>query len=83
MAAYNNLANILFRQGKIDQSIKVHRKGLLFVPNSSILHCNLGVLLDSQGNRPEAIKELNTAVKIDPNSPKIRRVLEAILKKGN
>ena len=83
MLAYNNLAEILFRQGKIDQSIKVYRKGLLFVPNSSILHCNLGLLLDRQGNRSEAIKELNTAIRIDPNSPKIRRVREAIMKKGN
>jgi tetratricopeptide (TPR) repeat protein len=83
MRAYNNLGQILFKQGKIDQSIKVHRKGLLFIPNSSILHCNLGLLLDRQGNRTEAIKEVNTAIRIDPNSPKIRRAMEAILKKGN
>ncbi|NQT03151.1 MAG: tetratricopeptide repeat protein, partial [Planctomycetes bacterium] len=81
--AYNNLAEILYRQGRIDQGIEVCRKGLLFVPDSAILHCNLGILLDKQGNRPEAVKELNTALQIDPNSPKIRRVLEAILKKGN
>jgi superkiller protein 3 len=83
VSAYNHLGEILFKQGKIDQSIRVHRKGLLFVPDSAILHCNLGILLDSQGNRTEAIKELNAAVQIDPNSPEIRRVLEAILKKGN
>jgi Tfp pilus assembly protein PilF len=40
-------------------------------------------MLDKQGDRTEALKELNTAMKIDPNSPKIRRVLEVILKKGN
>ncbi|MHC4587158.1 MAG: tetratricopeptide repeat protein, partial [Planctomycetota bacterium] len=83
IVAYNHLGEILFEQGKIDQSIKLHRKGLRFIPDSSILHCNLGILLDSQGNRTEAIKELSTALEIEPNSPKIRRVLEAILKKGN
>ena len=81
--AYNNLAEILYRQGKIDQGIEVCRKALLFVPDSAILHCNLGIMLDKQGNRTEALKELNIAMKIDPNSPKIRRVLEIISKKGN
>jgi tetratricopeptide (TPR) repeat protein len=81
--ANNNLAEILYRQGKVDQGIEVCRKALLFVPDSAILHCNLGIMLDKLGNRTEALKELNTAIKIDPNSPKIRRVLEAILKKGN
>ena len=81
--AYNNLAEILYRQGKVDRGIEVCRKALLFVPDSAILHCNLGIMLDKQGNRTEALKELNTAIKLDPNSLKIRRVLETILKKGN
>ena len=81
--AYNNLVEILYSRDSIDQGIEVCHKALLFVPDSAILHCNLGIMLDKQGNRTEAVKELNTAVKIDPNSPKIRRVLEAILKKGN
>ena len=81
--AYNNLVEILYSRGSIDQGIEVCRKALLFVPDSAILHCNLGIMLDKQGNRTEAVKELNTAIKIDPNSPKIRRALEAILKKGN
>ena len=81
--AYNHLGEILLEQGKIDQSIRLHRKGLLLAPDSSILHCNLGILLHRQGNRTEAIKELNAAVKIEPNSPEIRKILEAVLKKGN
>ena len=81
--AYNNLVEILYRRGSIDQGIEVCRKALLFVPDSAILHCNLGIMLDKQGNRTEAVKELNAAIKIDPNSPKICRVLEAILRKGN
>jgi len=83
VSAYNNLVEILFSQGKVDQGIEICRKALLFVPDSAILHCNLGIMLDKQGNRTEALKELNTAIKLDPNSPKIRRVLEVILRKGN
>jgi len=81
--AYNKLVEILFSQGKVDESIEVCRKALLFVPGSAILHCNLGIILDKQGNRFEAIEELNIAIKLDPNSPKIRKVMETILKKGN
>ncbi|MBW7990661.1 MAG: tetratricopeptide repeat protein [Planctomycetes bacterium] len=83
VSAYNNLVEILFSQGKVDQGIEICRKALILVPGSAILHCNLGVMLDKQGNRTEAIKELNIALKIDPNSPKIRKVLETVLKKGN
>ena len=80
--AYNNLVEILLQRNRIDQAIEVCRKALLFVPDSAILHCNLGIMLDEKGDKTEAVKELNTAVKIDPNSPKIRKALEAILKKS-
>ena len=83
ITAYNELVEILYNSGNIDRGIDVCRKALLFVPDSAILHCNLGIMLDKKGNRTEAFKELNTAIKIDPNSTKIRTVLEAILKKGN
>jgi hypothetical protein len=39
--------------------------------------------LNKQGHRRQAIEELNTALKIDPNSTKIRRALESVLRKGN
>jgi len=81
--AYNNLAEILYKQGKIEQAVEIYRRGLLFVPGNSILHCNLGILLNKQGHRREAIEELNTALKLDPNSTRIRRVLESVLKKGD
>ena len=83
ITAYNDLLEILYNRGNIDQGIEVCRKALLFVPDSAILHCNMGIMLDKKGNTTEAVKELNTAIKIDPNSPKIRTVLEAVLKKGN
>jgi tetratricopeptide (TPR) repeat protein len=83
ITAYNDLVEILYNQGNIDRGIEVCRKALLFVPDSAILHCNLGIMLDKKGNRTEAVKQLNTAIKIDPNSPGIRTVMQAILKKDN
>ncbi len=81
--AYNELVEILYDRDNIDRGIEVCRKALLFVPDSAILHCNLGIMLDKKGDRPGALKELNTAIKIEPNSPQIRTVLETILKKDN
>lgn len=71
------------RQDKVDEAVEVCRKGLLFVPDSPVLHCNLGILLNKQGRKDEALKEVRAALQIDPNSTKVRAVLEAILKKSN
>ncbi|MBU1260020.1 MAG: tetratricopeptide repeat protein [Planctomycetes bacterium] len=76
--AYSNLGALLYKQGKLDQAVKTCRKGLLFLPDDPVLHLNLGILLKTQGHRDEAIKELRAALRIDPNSVKIRKVLEAI-----
>ncbi len=76
--AYSNLGALLYKQGKLDQAAKTYRKGLLFLPDDSVLHLNLGILLNTQGHRDEALKELRAALEIDPNSIKIRKVLEAI-----
>ncbi|GAF83525.1 unnamed protein product, partial [marine sediment metagenome] len=79
--AYNNLGEILLKQGRVDEAMKVCHRGLLYVPDSPILHCNLGVLLQKQGRRDEAIREVRTALELDPNSAEIRRVLQVILNK--
>jgi len=81
--AYDSLGGVLFQQGKLNEAIQVYRKGLLFAPSDVVLHYNLGILLEKQGHTAEAIKELRIALQIDPNSVETRRVLEAILKKGD
>lgn len=40
-------------------------------------------MLEAQGHRDEAMKELHTALKIDPNSVKTRKVLKSILDERN
>jgi tetratricopeptide (TPR) repeat protein len=64
-----------------EEAAKICRRGLRFAPGAAILHGNLGILLNRQGQQEEAVKELNIALELDPNSAKIRAVLEAILKK--
>jgi tetratricopeptide (TPR) repeat protein len=78
--AYNNLAEILNAQGKIDEAVQICRRGLHFAPNNAILHGNLGILLNKLGRRDESLKELDIALELDPNSTKIRKVRQAILK---
>jgi len=78
--AYNNLAEIWMRQQEVEKAIDVCRKGLLFSPDSAILHCNLGVLLNMQNRRIEAIEEIQKASEMDPNSIRIRNILEAVMR---
>jgi Tfp pilus assembly protein PilF len=54
----------------------------VFCPDSAILHCNLGSILIKKGQTDEAIKELETALQLDPNSGPVRKALEALLKRG-
>jgi tetratricopeptide (TPR) repeat protein len=38
-------------------------------PSRSAAHWRLGLVLDQEGRKPEAVAEWHTAVKLDPNSP--------------
>jgi tetratricopeptide (TPR) repeat protein len=71
---------ILYEQGKYEEAMEVYHKGLSFVPDDLDMHYNLGIMLRGQGRIDEALEELRTALRIDPNSEKARRVLEETLK---
>jgi Flp pilus assembly protein TadD len=70
------------RNQQVNEAIDICRKGLRFSPDSAILHCNLGVLLNNQNRRDEAIKEIRKASELDPNSVRIRKIFEAVLRSG-
>jgi tetratricopeptide (TPR) repeat protein len=80
--AHNNLGLVLFQQGKVAEAIKAYRNGLKFVPDNLDLHYNLGIVLAEKGQRDEAVRELNAALKINPNSEKVRKILNAIKRAG-
>ncbi len=77
--AYLDLAELLFKSKKLPEAEKVCREGLAAVPNSARLHGNLGLLLIQTGRRPEGATEIRKALELDPASPEIRRLAEAIL----
>ena len=58
--------------------METFRNGLILVPDDLDLHYNLGMVLEKQGHRGEALKEFRTALQIDPNSIKTREVLKSI-----
>ena len=77
--AYNDLAEIWMRRQELNKAIEVCRRGIRFSTNNALLHCNLGVLLNKQNHRNEALEEIRKAAEMDPNSVRIRNVLEAVL----
>lgn len=80
---YINLSEMLNIQGRLDEAIETCLKGLSIAPNNPLLHGNYGILLHKKGNKPQAIKELETALRLDPDSANIRRVLDIIRKSSN
>ncbi|MHC4106431.1 MAG: tetratricopeptide repeat protein [Planctomycetota bacterium] len=63
-----------------DQCCTSRARPIILVPDNLDLHYNFGIILEEQGRREEALKELRTALKIDPNSAKVRKVLNIVLK---
>ena len=71
-----------YKKGDVDKAAEVCRRGVISIPDSSLLHFSLSLLVHKQGHVDEAVKELRTAVKLDPNIIDARRILEAMLKRN-
>jgi tetratricopeptide (TPR) repeat protein len=71
---------LLYQQDKVDEAMETYRNGIILVPDNLDLHYNFGIILEEQGRREEALKELRTALKIDPNSAKVHKILNIVLK---
>ncbi|MHC4069125.1 MAG: tetratricopeptide repeat protein [Planctomycetota bacterium] len=67
----------LFRK-QIDKAIQTYQAGLLFAPNNRDLHYNLGYVLSLKGQTDQAVSQLQTALEIDPNSTKVKKLLKSI-----
>jgi tetratricopeptide (TPR) repeat protein len=61
-----NIAALLFEQGKYDQSVQAYRKLIQQDPKDATLRTSLAGALGAMGNYPEAMKELEAAIKIEP-----------------
>jgi tetratricopeptide (TPR) repeat protein len=65
--AYNNLGEVLFSQGKINEAIECYRKCLAINPDHEKALNNLGSVYIAQGKLDEAIVEIEKALAISPD----------------
>ena len=65
--AYNNLGNVLDREGKVKQAIDHYVKALQINPNFPKAHNNLGNALAGQGKMDEAVAHYSKALQVNPD----------------
>jgi predicted AlkP superfamily phosphohydrolase/phosphomutase/Flp pilus assembly protein TadD len=61
-----NIAALLFEQGKYEESAQAYRKLIQQDPKDATLRTSLAGALGAMGRYPEAMKELEAAIKIEP-----------------
>ena len=61
-----------------DEQISLYRQGLQLCPDDDVAHYELGRALADAGQRGEAEKELEAALKINPGFAEARRQLDAL-----
>jgi tetratricopeptide (TPR) repeat protein len=64
--AHNDMASILFEQGKVDEAVSNYEQVLRVFPKDASTHKNLATILQKQGKVPEAAEHFAAAVKADP-----------------
>jgi len=64
--AHNNLGNILFRNGRMDEAMEHYQKALAIHPQYDLAHNNLGLVLFRKGRVDEAVEHYQKAVEIQP-----------------
>jgi Tfp pilus assembly protein PilF len=67
VAGYNNLANALAKQGKLDQAIATAERALGVDPDYGVVHYNLGNLYMQQGKFDLAKTHFEAALRLLPN----------------
>jgi tetratricopeptide (TPR) repeat protein len=65
--AYTNLGNLLWQQGRTQESIAACRQALRIKPDSVEASTNIGDALFHQGKLQEAVAQFREALRLDPN----------------
>lgn len=76
LEARNAMATIYSQQGRFAEAESTLREGVAQNPGAAYLHNNLGYIHYLQGNHEAAIKELRTAISLDPKNEWARNNLE-------
>ena len=64
--AYNNLGNILYRKGKVDEAMASYQKAAEIAPLDGEIHFNLGAGLLAMKRMDESIVHSRRALELDP-----------------
>lgn len=73
--AYKLLADVYFHEAKFEESIQVYREAIERHPNHLLLLGMMAVVLDTLGQRDDAIKTYKLCANLDPTLAEIRRRL--------
>ncbi|HVO85319.1 MAG TPA: tetratricopeptide repeat protein [Syntrophobacteria bacterium] len=76
---HNNLANVLARQGKIEEALTHYEEALVIQPNAPQAQSNLGAVLVSMGRVEEGIGHYREALRLDPNLAAVHNNLGVVL----
>jgi tetratricopeptide (TPR) repeat protein len=63
-----------------DQAIALYREGLAICPDDDVAHYELGKIMVDRGLYPEAEKEFEAALKINPDFVDAKKQLDAVRK---
>ncbi len=83
VAAYENLIDVLNRQGRFVETIEPLRKVVLLQPGNIKLRFTLGGLLIQRGELDEAVELFQTVLQIEPNNAMAYCGLGIVLAKQN
>jgi len=80
---HNNLGNILFQKGQVDEAMAQYQEALEINPNLAVAHNNLGGALFQKGNLEEAMAQFQKALEINPNyADAYKNLGNALFQKG-
>ena len=68
-AILNNLGNVLWEQGRLDEAVQWFRPAAALRPNSPVVLMNLGVTLSDLGAFDEALGFIRESLRLLPDSP--------------
>jgi tetratricopeptide (TPR) repeat protein len=62
---YTELGDVLREQGKLDEALKTYMKALIEHPGDKTAHAGAAHVYELQNNRPKAIDEWSTYIRMD------------------
>ena len=78
--AFHNLGCAFRGQGRFEEAITAHRRGLEIDPTIALAHVDLGAALDEHGQLDEAIASYRRAIELEPDLALAHRALAVALR---